>query len=59
MVMSKVIGTHLPVNNIEPVEMFQGAKKFSSVKATAILIKFAFPLQVVEQFSSVNYRGTN
>ena len=44
----------LPVDNVETMEMFERAEEFCGIKAATILVKFALPLEMIEQFSSVN-----
>ena len=44
----------LPIDDIEAVQVFQRAKKFSGIEPAPILIELPFALQVIEQFTSVD-----
>jgi hypothetical protein len=46
----------LPIDDIETVKVLQGAKKLSSIKPTPILIELPLPLQMIKQFTSVDYK---
>lgn len=43
-----------PVNHVESVQMLQRNQQLSSVESTPLLVELSFPLQVMEQLSSVD-----
>jgi hypothetical protein len=45
-----------PVNDIEAVQMLQGAQELGRIKPAPQLVKLALPLQVVEQLATVDER---
>ena len=45
---------HIPIHNVEPMEMLQRTKQFSCVEPATILVELAFTLKVVEQFSAID-----
>ena len=49
-----VLGFQVTIDNIEPVKMFQCAKQLRGVEPASILIELPFPLEVVEEFSTVH-----
>ena len=46
---------HIPIYDIETMQMFQGAQKFCCIESTSVLIELALALQVIEQFSAVDW----
>lgn len=49
-----VLGLQVTINDIEPVKVFQCAKQLRGVKPASVFIEFAFPLQMVEELSTVH-----
>jgi hypothetical protein len=45
---------HVPIHNIELMQMLQRTKQFSSIKAAPLLVKPPLSLKMVEEFSAVD-----
>jgi hypothetical protein len=45
---------HVPIHNIELMQMLQRAKQLSSIKAAPLLVKPALSLKMVEELSAVD-----
>lgn len=46
-----------PINNVEAVKMLKRAKEFSGVKAAPILVELSLSLQVIKEFSPIDWNG--